>query len=218
MSIFHSTNIALHVSAGTIALGLGFAILWKAKGTSVHRQLGRLFCYASLGVCGFAATGLLVFSFRPLFAALTILVLYQVVSGWRLIHTKAAGPTRLDAAWTLMVTGSGAALAAVVWQMSSALNVSVFATLGALALVLFYDACRWLFPSKWYVSLWRYEHCYKMVSSLFGMLSAFVGSVVLVSQAWAPLVVTVIGQVVILFLFYRLFSSTRRRQPPRLRT
>ena len=182
MPNLHFINIVLHVSAGCLALMLGLAILMRKKGTSTHRKLGKLFCYSGFAVCFFAATGLVFFKFMPLFTALLFLVFYQVVSGWRIAVAQAAGPSQPDAAWTLMAAAVGTTLGVWLWKHPDSNHAGPYGTLGALALVLAYDAGRWLFPKRWHASLWRYEHLYKMVSSIFGMMSAFVGSIEPASQ------------------------------------
>lgn len=38
MSPLHFANIAMHVAAGTVGLGINFTMLAKAKGTPAHRS------------------------------------------------------------------------------------------------------------------------------------------------------------------------------------
>ena len=98
----HLTNLAIHVAAGSVALAIGFTILFRAKGTAKHRRLGRLFSYFTLIVCCSAAVGTIFFRFVPVFAVLSVLVPYQLIGGWRSIYTKSAGPSGIDAVWTLV--------------------------------------------------------------------------------------------------------------------
>jgi hypothetical protein len=51
----------------------------------------------TLVVCLTAVIGNIVFRFMPLFAVLTVLVSYQLLSGWHVIYTRAAGPNAIDA-------------------------------------------------------------------------------------------------------------------------
>jgi len=53
---------------------------------------------------------------------------------------------------------------------------------------------RWLFPKRRHARLWRYEHIYKILGCLFGMLSAAVGNTVRVGQPWSRLAPTAIGR------------------------
>ena len=103
--------------------------------------------------------------------------------------------------WTL------SAAAALVWLMPRMISVAgdsptvVYASLGGIVFILAYDAVRWTFPRRWFEELWRYEHSYKLVSSLFAMLSAFVGNVVRVGQPWSQLLPSAIGTAVIVYFF-----------------
>lgn len=205
----HLLNIALHVAAGALALLIGAAILFLPKGTATHRRLGRWFGVATLAVCFFAATGLVLFRFMPMFAVLTVLISYQLVSGWHSVTTQAQGPSRFDAMCTALAALSTLALVGVMRQQGVALSTVLLATLGGTATLLAYDTLRWTFPRHWYRWLWRYEHVYKMLASLFGMLSALVGNVVRVGQPWSQLLPTALGLVVIAYFFWQLRRGRR---------
>lgn len=96
LSFPHLANLAAHVAAGSAAIGVGAALLAGAKGTPLHRRRGRLFVALTLVVCATGAIGNLFFRFTPLFAVLTVLVAYQLLSGWHVVYTRAAGPNRID--------------------------------------------------------------------------------------------------------------------------
>jgi len=207
MAYPHLINISLHVLAGVIALGCGALILFRAKGTSTHRRIGRIFGYSTLLVCLFAATGLSLFRFLPVFAVLTVLVAYQLVGGWRAAYTQARGPSALDAGWTLLAAVAAIALVPVLFaKPPDALHV-VYGALGGLASILLYDCIKWLFPRSWHRSLWRYEHSYKMLGSLFGMLSALIGNVVRVGQPWSQLAPLIVGTLVIAYFFREIYRA-----------
>lgn len=207
MALPHLLNIVLHVSAGFAAMLIGFTILSKTKGTESHRKLGKTFCYLSLIVCSTAALGLAVFRFLPTFAVITLLVSYQLVGGWRAIYTKHNGPGKFDAIWTLFAISMVIYLVPVVFNQTSGASVIIFSTFGALALVLIYDSIRWLFPRGWHKFLWRYEHSYKLLSSLFGMLSSFVGNTVRIGQPWSQIIPSVLGLICISYFFYKLYTE-----------
>ena len=205
----HALNVYLHVGAGMIAMLIGLWIQAGVKGTPAHRKSGRLFVAFGLVVCATAAVGNAVFRFMPLFAVLTVLVLYQLLSGWHVIYTKAAGPDRVDA---LLSVGAAAWTAALVPLVLGSPNregapVVIYATLGALSALIAYDGLRWLFPQRWHASLWRYEHIYKIVASLFGMLSAAIGNLVPHGQPWSQLVPSAMGMATIGWFFWK---ETRR--------
>jgi hypothetical protein len=200
----HLANLAIHIGAGTVGLALGFAILAQPKGTARHRRLGRWFCLATLVVSCSAAVGSVFFRFVPLFAILSVLVPYQLVGGWRAARTRGDGPEAGDAAWTLLATVVTLALLPSLAGPAGAVPVVVNASLAGLALLLAYDMLRWLFPRRWHARAWRYEHAYKMIASIFGMLSALVGNVVRAWQPWSQLLPSVAGALVILYFMYRL--------------
>ncbi|SFC60489.1 hypothetical protein [Massilia yuzhufengensis] len=206
-------NLAAHIGAGIAAICLGMAMLAGAKGTPTHRSRGRLFAALTLAVCGTAIIGNVFFRFVPVFAVLTVLVTYQLLSGWHVVYTKAAGPNRFDAllgvcaaAWTI---GLVPVLLAAGDKGGAAPPV-IHASLGALAFLLAYDAARWCFPTRWHASLWRVEHIYKLVASLFGMLSAAVGNLVRVGQPWSQLLPSVLGMLAIALFIWRELRLRRR--------
>jgi uncharacterized membrane protein len=207
----HFTNILIHAGAGFIAIVIGFVILSIAKGTTLHRRLGKIFGYLTLVVCCSAITGLVFFRFLPVFAVITALVLYQLVGGWRSAHTKQQGPAIFDAIWTLLAIAVTLYLIPIVLSHISSAKAIAYSTFGALATILIYDAIRWCFPRSWHQQLWRYEHSYKLLSALFGMLSAFVGNVVRIGQPWSQLVPSLMGVMVIGYFFCKLYKEDRKR-------
>ena len=213
MSTPHLLNIALHVLAGTIAMVIGCYQLGNAKGGDAHRRWGWRFCYAGFVVCASAAAGLMAFRFLPNFAVLTVLVLYQLVGGWRSARTRERGPQAADAAWTIATVTVTAWLAPVVLRAGG--NVLVYSSLGALATVIAYDAARWCFPRRWFGALWRYDHSYKLIASLFGMLSALVGNVVRFGQPWSQILPSALGLATVAFFFVRLYRQDAARRAAR---
>lgn len=215
MLLAHTLNVYIHVSAGTIALLIGFWIQARVKGTPAHRWNGRLFVAFALVVCASAAVGNAAFRFMPLFAVLTVLVLYQLLSGWHVIYTKAAGPNRVD---VLLCVGAAAWAAALVPQVlgnptRGSAPVVIYATLGAVAALIAYDGLRWLFPRRWHASLWRYEHIYKIVASMFGMLSAAIGNLVPHGQPWSQLVPSALGMATIGWFFWKESRRAKKATP-----
>jgi uncharacterized membrane protein len=213
----HLLNLFIHVGTGIAAMALGFYLLWTPKGTRRHRTLGRAFAALTLVVCAAAAAGLALFRFMPLFAVLTVIVSYQLLSGWHVIYTKAAGPDRVDA---LLLAGACASAASMLPHlfgtdgaggMQGGQAPVVRSTLAALAVLLAYDAARWLFPRRWHAALWRYEHIYKILGCLFGMLSAAVGNTVRVGQPWPQLAPSVLGMAVVPCCWLRTYHAQRRR-------
>jgi uncharacterized membrane protein len=213
MSPMHLINLFSHIGAGIAAISLGFLLLASTKATSSHRERGRAFVALTLVVCVTGVVGNVFFRFIPLFAVLTVLVAYQLLSGWHVIYTKAAGPNRIDAflavcaaSWAmflipLLLSGNGTRNAAPTVTYSS---------LGALVFLLAYDTARWCFPRRWHASLWRYEHIFKVVASLFAMLSAATGNLVRFGQPWSQLAPSVLGIVTIVWFIWRDLRAHRR--------
>jgi uncharacterized membrane protein len=210
MSPAHLTNLVIHVAAGIIALAIGFFILTKTKGTATHRRLGRIFCYFTIVVCRTAVVGTVFFRFVPIFAVLSVLVPYQLIGGWRSAYTKDRGPSKIDAIWTLTAFAFSIALAPVVLSHPGKAPIVVNSTLGGLAAILLYDSIRWLFPRRWYRVLWKYEHSYKLIASIFAMLSALVGNVVRVGQPWSQMAPSAVGILVIFYFFFELYRQEKQ--------
>lgn len=211
-SQIHLLNLAVHIGAGIVAMGIGFMMLAAAKGTPAHRRRGRLFVAFTCLVCATGVIGNVFFRFIPLFAVLTVLVTYQLASGWHAVHTKEAGPNRVDA--LLAVCAGGWALYLTPLLLTEGMGASaasvIHASLGALFVLLAYDLARWCFPKRWHAALWRYEHIYKLVSALFGMLSAASGNVIRVGQPWSQLLPSVLGALAIVWFFAQTWRSRKR--------
>jgi uncharacterized membrane protein len=204
----HLLNIAIHIACGVAAMVIGFLILATEKGTARHRQRGRRFAWLTLAVCATGVIGNLLVRFVPLFAILTLLVLYQFLGAWRAVVTKARGPALLDAALTATAAIAGFILAPIVLLATEGSPTVIYSTLAALAVVIGYDTCRWLFPASWHASLWRYEHVYKAIASLFAMLSAASGNVIRFGQPWPQLLPSALGMATICWIIW----ITWRRQ------
>jgi uncharacterized membrane protein len=206
----HLLNIAIHVAAGAIGILIGLFMLATDKGTHRHRTVGRVFVAFAGVVCLSAIVGSALFRFIPLFAVLSLLVPYVLLSGWHVIYTKDAGPDRWDAALLIAGVTAAAALVPVLTANAASGKSSpvVLATLGTLACVLLYDAARWLFPKRWHAASWRFEHIYKILSALFGMMSAAVGNIF--QTTVAQLGPSAIGILFIVWFFWREMQLRKR--------
>jgi uncharacterized membrane protein len=210
----HLMNIVFHVACGSAAMAVGILILSIDKGTERHRRLGRRFGWLTLAVCASAVIGNLMFRFIPLFAILTLLVLYQFLGAWRAVLVKGRGPGMLDAALTACTAVAAFILAPVVATASQGGSPAVIhATLATLAVVIGYDIVRWLFPPRWHGFLWRYEHVYKSIASLFAMLSAASGNAIRFGQPWSQLAPSALGMVTILWMVWRTWRRQRLVRP-----
>lgn len=215
MTAPHWINLGLHVAAGAIGILLGFVQLARRKGDTAHRATGRRFVAVTMVVTGTAILGNVFFRFLPLFAVLAVLVTYQTISGLRVARTREAGPAGIDLAWTLVGLASGGALVPIVLRAESTAStqpVVVWSSLGALAFLLAYDLLRWSFPRRWHARLWEAEHTYKIVSSLFGMISAFVGNVVRWGQPWSQVLPSAVGLLTIAWFITATLRAAPRTQ------
>jgi len=211
----HLLNILLHILAGTAAILFGMVLLARPKDAIHHRRRGRVFVLLTCVVCLTAAIGNAVFRFLPLFAVLTVLVSYQLLSGWHVIYTRAAGPDALDAGLLLGAAVITALLVRRLFADGALADASasvLYSTLGAVACLLAYDAARWLFPQRWHAVLWRCEHIYKILGCLFGMLSAAVGNTVRAGQPWSQLAPSALGMAVVVCCIVRTHRRTRHGQ------
>jgi uncharacterized membrane protein len=215
MSLPHLLNLFVHILAGGLAIVLGLYLLATPKDDARHRRRGRVFVALTLVVCSTAAIGNAVFRFMPLFAVLTVLVSYQLLSGWHLIATRDGGPDALDAALLIGAAAIAAVLARQLFAAGALTDAAapvLYSTLAAVGALLAYDAARWLFPRRWHATLWRYEHIYKMLGALFAMLSAAVGNTVRGGQPWPQLLPSALGLAVIAWCMLRQRRRTRRAQ------
>ncbi|OYT90327.1 MAG: hypothetical protein CFE43_18925 [Burkholderiales bacterium PBB3] len=200
----HMTNITVHVVAGAIGLLLGAVLLALAKGTRLHRQIGRIFVGFAGVVCVSALVGTVFFRFIPLFAVLTLLVSYLVLGGWRVIYTQDRGPGAWDAALTAGALIGTVLLVPVLLRADLGQGSSapiIWSTLGAVGVVMVYDMAKWFFPRRWHARLWRYEHIYKVLSALSGMASAAIGNIF--HTTVAQLLPSALGTAVIAWFFWR---------------
>lgn len=203
MDLAHASNIALHISAGTVAMATGFWMLATQKGNAAHRKAGRVFAGYTLLVCASAAAGNIFFRFTPLFAVLTVLVLYQLLSGWHVVYTKNARPNRIDALMGTCAMVAGIALTPLALSRAESDVHVIYSSLGTLLLLLTYDWIHWLFPRHWHATLWRYEHMYKLLASLFAMTSAAAGNLLPQAQPWSQLLPSALGIACIGWFFWR---------------
>lgn len=212
MTLPHLFNLLVHVLAGALAMTLGVFVIQTQHDWLKHRSRGLAYIGLTSVVCLTAVIGNLVFRFMPLFAVLTLLVSYQLFSGWHVIHTRTTGPNAVDAVLLLGGITVTALLATHLVRAGTVVHTPasvMVATFSGVLIVLIYDALRWTFPTRWHATLWRYEHIYKIVGSLFAMLSAAVGNTVRFGQPWSQLVPSAIGIAVIIWCWVRNYRAQR---------
>ncbi|AZA89690.1 Uncharacterised protein [Chryseobacterium nakagawai] len=173
----HVSNIIIHVISGTIALIVGFLILFRTKGTPMHIKLGYLFIYCMMVVVTTGAFGVIVFKRNLFLLLITILAAYNTYSGFRILKEKT---NRFY--WKDVLAMLGALTIALVFMYYLKFigfywnPVVIYSGVGYLLLVVSYDVFRYCIPASRYGNLWRYEHSSKMISAMGALLSAFIGT------------------------------------------
>jgi hypothetical protein len=192
--------------AAIAAIMAGLYILASAKGTPTHRRWGRFFAVlALLAVCAG------VIRFPTMLSVVSLMVLYQLLSGWHLIYTRATGPNMKDL--VLLLCAVPATLlflpAALSDLGSNELLVPwlFYASSGWMGFVIAYDTARWFFPRTWHAALWRYEHIVRMSMALFGVISALLLSTPLFHLPFVLPGVWAAGLAVILWFAWRQFRT-----------
>lgn len=173
----HVSNIVVHVISGTIALIVGFLILFKTKGTPLHIKLGTLFIYCMIIVVTTGAFGVIVFKRNLFLLLITVLAAYNTYSGFRILKEKS---NRFYLKDLLAMLGALTLALVFVYYLKFIgfywNPVVIYSGVGYLLLVVSYDVFRYCIPASRYGNLWRYEHSSKMISAMGALLSAFIGT------------------------------------------
>ena len=180
----HTANVVVHILFGTLALVLGLVQLVTRKGGGAHRARGRWFLGSVWIVVGTATTGLVLFRSRADLVAVTLLTAYWAYSGMRSLRIRHVGPVTQDA--LIAVCALVAAGLLVLYLQTSRFHWApavVYSTLGTLVLLSLYDLARFAFPTRWFETLWLYEHLVKMIGAHSSVVTAFSGTVL---WAWQP--------------------------------
>ena len=198
----HSLNLVVHILAGTLALGLGLVAIVSSKRSRLHARAGMLFIYTYSVVVTTAILGLLIFQFRSFLAVVTILSLYDVISGYRALQLRGRRPQAID-------TIASCVGALTPWLFISAMHylhrpwapVLTWSILGGLVLISGYDLLRNILPERWLRKVWVYEHLYKMMSAYIAITSAFAATVFERYMPWSAIVPSALGFTVIAGFF-----------------
>lgn len=180
MEVLHHANILIHIVAGSAALLTGIIILIAAKGTRLHRQLGKVFLGLLIIVIITGLLGVFVFGRSTFLLLVTILSGYMGFSGYRVLQTKSNQPRLLDigiallAVLTVMYVLYYFRSTGMIWA-----PVVMYSSVGYLVFIVAWDLFRYLIPAAAYTkaNIWLYEHILKTISAFSGLLSAFSGTV-----------------------------------------
>lgn len=208
--MLHHFNIIIHVLTGTLAIVIGIAPFVTKKGGKNHRRFGKLF----LGIIAItlltAMNGFIFFRDRPFLMMLTVLVLYQAVSGYRAVQYREAGPGRFDLIFVLVILGvEGFFLwhlehSNIVWNRNL-----VYYSLAYLNMLLFYDVLR-IFKVIERKRLWLLEHTLKLTGAFSGLVQAAIGTVCTFWEPYTQLISAGIGSwilIVVLIVFFMRWSK-----------
>ncbi|GAB3849147.1 hypothetical protein GCM10028822_13100 [Hymenobacter terrigena] len=211
METLHRLNILVHILFGTLALLVGLVPIVTTKGGRTHARFGRWFLGLSTVVLATAVLGLAVFNFRPFLVVIVLLSVYQAYSGYRVLLTRATGPTRRDVLFSaVFLLGGLAFLLALphihlVWS-----PVVMYSTLGALLAMTVYDLSRPWWRARWRRGAWLYEHIWKMMSTYAALLSAFTGTVLEAYKPYSQFLPSLLGSAVAVGFMGYVYRRRRR--------
>lgn len=210
LHVFHSVNIMVHVTAGTLALIVGIIALISKKGKKVHTKSGKLFVTLLTIVIVTGLLGVLVFGRHSFLLVITLLSAYQGFSGYRVLKAKNNQVKGLDVLMASITLLS--ALFFIFYRKQIGMfwtPVITYSTLGALFTVIIYDFLRYLIPASLYGHLWLYEHIYKMIGAFTALLAAFAGTVFSSYQPYSQILPSIFG--IVLQIGFLTFYIKKRK-------
>jgi hypothetical protein len=190
----HTTNIAVHVTAGSIALLLSIVAIIAQKGKTVHIKSGKWFLRFLAVVIFTALLGVFIFQRNTFLLVITLLSAYQGYSGYRILQTKTNKPYLIDIILAITTLASAIYFIWYIKQIGFFWSpVIIYSTLGALFTVILYDFIRYTIPRNRYGKLWFYEHIYKMLGAFTALLAAFAGTVFEKYQPYSQILPSAFG-------------------------
>ncbi|SDH47950.1 DUF2306 domain-containing protein [Chitinophaga filiformis] len=216
METIHHINIAIHVSAGILAMLCGLAAAILNKRVKTHRILGRYFMWMMIFVIITGLAGVFVFKRNTFLLVITLLSGYNCFSGIRTMRLAGEKPVFIDYLAPVMVMAAAAYYLYYVYAMGLYwAPVVIYSTIGSLFLVTIYDLCRVIMPANARKKAMLYEHVYKMLSALSALASAFTGTVLPQFKPYSQFLPSMAGLTCIIVIFIRLgnrslfFKSTK---------
>lgn len=202
----HLTNITVHVITGSTALAVGFLILFKTKGTPLHRKLGYLFILCMVIVVTTGAFGVIVFKRNLFLLLITVLAGYNTYSGFRILKEKTNRFYLKDLAAML----AALTIAIIFIYYLKAIGfywnpVVIFSGVGYLLMVIAYDIFRYCIPESQYGNLWRYEHSSKMISAMGALFSAFIGTLMPDYKPYSQILPSLFMTLVMIFFNMKIY-------------
>lgn len=215
LDYWHKANIIVHVSTGLIALMLGLVALSTLKGGKAHQKSGRLFLLFLTVVVVTGLFGVLIFKVNQFLLVITVLSGYNAYSGIRILKNKTNKPNSQDILVSLFAVSTGIYFLYFIKSIGMVWSPAIiYATLGALFLIILYDLLRYLIPSEKYGNLWLYEHIYKMVSAFTALLAAATGTVYDEYQPHSQYLPSLFGTLLAIgFIVYFYRKNNRKKIP-----
>lgn len=215
-SFLHSSNILIHVVAGSIALLLGVLALITNKGGKWHRKSGNYFLILLIIVVFTGLTGVFIFKRNTFLLIITVLSAYYGFSGYRILQSKTNRPKLLD---ILVALVSIISVSYFLYYFKSIgmywSPVIIYSTVGALLMIVAYDFIRYLIPKKTYGNMWLYEHIFKMIGAFTALLAAFSGTVLYDYQPYSQFLPSVFGtllQIVFIAYYVTKFNKNKKQK------
>lgn len=230
----HFGFIVIHVTAALISLVVAPVAMAVSKGGTAHRRWGLVYFWGMVTVNG-AGLLLLTWRFNSFLFGITILTLYQAVTGYRVLQRKRpqqlAAPHWFDWSFLLLTLVTGAGL--LIWGVATLLGVTnawipgsdgLWVVMGLLPLIfggaILNDVLadlRLMRQPPTDRNWWWYYHMERMVGSYIGLLTALmvqqVGPRLPDSYAWIVWVApTLIGTPLLIrwIAYYRTQLEGRR--------
>jgi len=211
ISLFHHTNIFIHVVAGSLALLVGLFILLKNKGGKIHRVSGRVFLVLLSIVIFTGLIGVFAFNRNSFLLVITTLSGYMGFSGFRAIRNRSNIPKIMDIGVALLALTTSLFF---IWYFHSTgmiwSPVIIYSTVSYLIFAVAYDLGRYLINKNTYQKLWMYEHILKLISAFSGLLSAFTGTVFPQFQPYSQFLPSLLGSFIALGFMFQLWTKNRK--------
>lgn len=199
--LVHPMNLAAHVAAGAIGLGIGLVPLASTKGGAAHRLWGRRFAWLA-GVATATAALAVTFGSPPgTLVAVTLSAGYQFVGSLRALALRDRGPTWIDATLALAAISVSALLLVRMDAGSASFPPAIgYPTLGFVLAVALYDLSRHAWADLWRRRARPLDHGLKMTGVYFAMASAGAGNLLRGFQPWSQVLPSSIGMLVMIAL------------------
>jgi hypothetical protein len=201
MLIAHVADVALHITAGVLALLIGLVPLVTRKGGRTHRRFGRLFVVVGGVVLASAVVSDVLFSPPIALVGATLAAGYGYLSSLRALALRTHGPGRVDAALAIAALLACAAVYALMGPGTRSWSPAIgYSTIGYVVTLAVYDLSRHAWSQTWLRRARPLDHGLKMTGAYFSMMSAGVGNTLRGFQPYSQIGPSALGLVVMAIL------------------